>query len=180
MAAIVALRNSDDAALIGAAQSAIHAASDILDQAKHLVERERDGLPVALIFPQELGDLVSSAMDATEVASAILVALHSPDLASQLLNETAIAIKKMRQQLAKCFSDQELMLRRTNIDAKLDNLQLAAGRQLRDAIHRCEGRKLYIDLGLIGPDPQHKELEIAASQKEIGFQLVPESLVDRE
>lgn len=84
-AAVIAFSNSDQTALTGAAQAAEHAARDILDQSKHLVRVEEDGLPVALRMPQELADLVASAVDAFDVASAILVALKRPDLAANLL-----------------------------------------------------------------------------------------------
>ena len=176
-AAIVAYRNSDATALTGAALSAEHAARDILDQAKHLVQREDGGLPAALHLPQELGDLVSSAVDAAEVASAILVALRQPDLAASLLKEMAIEIKQMRQRLAVCFADPEFLFRRTFLDATLDPLQIDTGRQLRDASNRLEWRQLLITLGVICSDPQRKELEIVSGQQEIGFQPVPEAFV---
>src|SRR5271166_709536 len=62
-AAAIALKNGDRTALTGAAQAAEHAARDILDQARHLVRVEEDGLAVALRMPQELADLVASAAD---------------------------------------------------------------------------------------------------------------------
>ena len=133
-------------------------------------------MPVALQFPQELSDLVLSAVDATEVASAILVALKHPDLASSLLNEAVVEITHMRQRLAACFADHEFMLRRTNLDATLDALQMRAGRQLNVALYRCQGRQVLIESGIICPDPQRNELEVKGQQQEFGFLPVPELL----
>ena len=173
-AARIALKNRDCTALTGAAQAAEHAARDILDQARNLVRVEDDGLPAALRMPQELADLVASAADAFEVASAILVALERSDLASELLNEVVATLRGMRKRMAACFDDPERMLRRSKVDATLDNRQVAAGRELRDALHRCLGRQVLIELGAIGPDPLRAEFEMAPRQEDLAFQSVSE------
>ena len=110
-----------------------------------------------------------------EVTTAILVALERSDLASELLNGVVAALGEMRERMATCFSDPERMLRRSKVDyATLDNRQVGAGREHRDALHRCLGRQLLIELGAIGPDPLRAEFETAIRQEDLTFQSVSE------
>jgi hypothetical protein len=173
----VAIKDRERGALIASVGSATEAAHDILGQAKQLAHQmDDDGLPAALGKPQEFCDVVGSVADAFEVASAILVACEQPGHAADLLKEAATTLKNMRQRIAACYDDPELMLRRSRIDANLDSALAASGRTLRDAIHRCEGRQWMIELGVIGPDPNRQELETAIPQEGLAFQAVPENM----
>ena len=174
MQAKIAIENREYGALITAAGSAAQAAHDILSQGKQLVRgTDDDSLPVALQVPQELTELAESITGAFEVASAIPVACEKPQLAAALLKDAVATLKGMRQSLATCYDDPELMLRRSKIDATLDTVLMASGRALRDAVHRCQGRQVLIDLGVIGPDPNGQELEVSVPQEGLAFQTVP-------
>lgn len=76
--------------------------------------------------------------------------------------------------MAACFDYPERMLRRSKVDATLDSLQLAAGRELRDALHHCGGRQVLIAMGAIGPDPLRAEFETTTHQEGLAFQSVSE------
>ena len=168
-AAVTAFRRGDTTALIAAAQSAEHAARDILDQAQHLVRIEEDGLPVALLLPGEHQDILSSAADAMLAASAMLLALDRPDAAAQLIHDTADAIELMRSRLSNRLRDPELFLRRAKADFPPDADLLAAARMHRDTLLWCRGRAVMIEMGLIGPDLERIEFEKVFPQEGIAL-----------
>ena len=56
-AAVVALQHGDRTAMIAAGKDAQQASHDLLDQARHLVRVEEDGLPIAILLPVEHADL---------------------------------------------------------------------------------------------------------------------------
>lgn len=158
-AAVVALQHRDRTALIAAGKDAQQAFHDLLEQARHLVRTEEDGVPVALRLPNELADLCESAADAAYVASAIWISLDSQHTAATVTRESAEALQSMRRKLASVLADPEFLLRRMKADEGRDDHILAAGRRLEAAMHCSFGRTLMIEQGLVSSDPEQMSLE---------------------
>ena len=158
-AAVVALQHRDRTALIAAGQHAQQAFNDLLEQARHLVRIEEDGVPVALRLPGELADLCESAADAAYVASAIWIALDNQHNAATVTRASAEVLHSIRRQLASVLADPEFLLRRMKADEGRDGELQAAGMRLRNAMQWSIGRALMIEQGLITRDPEHLSLE---------------------
>jgi len=174
-AAVVALQHRDRTALIAAGKDAQQAFHDLLEQARHLVRTEEDGLPVALRLPGELADLCESAADAAYVASAIWIALDNPHAAAALTRESAEVFDSMRRKLSTVLADPEFLLRRMKADEGCDDELRAAGRRLQSAMHASLGRSLMIEQGLVAPDPELISFECVQPVQELAFLLLPDA-----
>ncbi len=168
-AAVVALQHRDRTALIAAGKDAQQAFHDLLEQARHLVRVEEDGVPVALRLPGELADLCESAADAAYVASAIWVALDNQHAAAAVTRESAEVLQSMSRKLASVLADPEFLLRRMKSDEGRDDVILAAGRRLEAAMHGSLGRSLMIEQGLVGSDPEQMSLERVQPVSQLAF-----------
>jgi predicted metal-binding protein len=158
-AAVIALQHRDRTALIAAGKDAQQAFHDLLEQARHLIRTEEDGVPVALRLPGELADLGESAADAAYIASAIWIALDNQNAAVSVTRESAKTLRSMRQRLASVLADPEFMLRRMKVDEGRDGALRAAGQRLQRAMHASLGRALMIEQGLVVPDIEQRALE---------------------
>jgi hypothetical protein len=168
-AAVVALQHKDRTALIAAGKDAQQAFHDLLEQARHLVRIEEDGVPVALRLPVELADLCESAADAGYVASAIWIALDNQHSAATVMRESAEALEAMRRKLASVLGDPEFLLRRMKADEGCDAELQTAGRRLESAMQWSIGRALMIEQGLIAASPDHLSLERAEAVSQLTF-----------
>jgi predicted metal-binding protein len=175
-AAVVALQLRDRTALIGAGKDAQQAFHDLLEQARHLVSTEEDGVPVALRLPDELADLCESAADAAYVASAIWIALDSQHEAAKVTRETAEALRSMRRKLSTVLADPEFLLRRMKTDEGRDAALQAAGRRLQSAMQASLGRSLMIEQGLVAPDPEQISFERDQRVQELAFLPLPDTI----
>jgi hypothetical protein len=174
-AAIVAMRHGDRTALIAAGKDAQQAFHDLLEQAKHLVRIEEDGVPVALRMPIELADLCESAADAAYIASSIWIALDSRQEAMTITNEAANALQSVRRKLGTVLTDPELLLRRMKLDEGLDDELQATGRRLQSAIQSLSGRAMMIEHGLVNADPKLASFEFIAPVRELSFVPIGET-----
>ncbi|MEA2756096.1 MAG: hypothetical protein QOJ54_2385, partial [Aliidongia sp.] len=174
--AIAAFRDGDRTALNSAGTSADRAVRDLLALASALVRQERVGLSLALQMPQALGDIILSVMDALEVASAIYIALKHPDIAARMLDEAATEIERMRKRLATSLMEPTLLLERSKLDATLDPALRSAGQQMGRVLEQCRGRKILIEMGIIGFDPLRQEFETISHQEGLAIQRVPEQV----
>jgi hypothetical protein len=177
-AAVVALQHGDRTALIAAGKDVQQASHDLLDQARHLVRVEEDGLPIAILLPVELADLAESAAEAASAASAIWLALDNQAAAAGIMRETADSLESMRRKLASTLIDPELMLRRIKVDEGQDAKLLAAGARLREAMLWSSGRAVMIEQGLILADPARVEFERAIPADGIAFVPVIDTQAD--
>lgn len=168
-AAIVAWQRGDQTALIGAGKDAQQAFHDLLEQARHLVRTEEDGLPVALRLPVEFADLCESAADAAYVASAIWIALGNREAAAAVTRESAEALQAWRRKLAGVLMDPELLLRRAKADEGRDADLLAAGQRLQAAMHASLGRTVMIEQDLVTSDLEPASLERREPVQELAF-----------
>ncbi len=174
VAAVVALQHQDRTAMIAAGKEAQQAFHDLMDQARHLVRIEEDGLPVALRLPDELADLSESAADAAYVASAIWMALDSRDAAAEVTRESAEGLQAIRRRLHAVYSDPEFLLRRMKADAGRDDALLLAGRRLEGAMHASLGRSVMIERGLIAAEPGALSLERIRPSAQPSFIPLPD------
>ena len=150
-AAINARRSNDRTALIMAAKDAEQAGRDLLSQAVQLIRVTQNGVPVGLLHPRELADLVHGAAEAMSIASAMHIALGSRDIASDLMHNTADAIEDVRKKLRTFFADSEFMMRRIETKLASDSEIAAVAALLRENQHWTRGRAVLIDAGLYGP-----------------------------
>jgi len=177
-AAVVALQHGDKTAKIAAGKDAQQAAHDLLEQARHLVRVEEDGLPVAILLPVEHADLAESAAEATLLASAIWLALDNKNAAMGIIRETSDALQAMRRNLAAALADPELLLRRMKADQGRDADLLATGKRLREVIFGLEGRAVLIDQGLISGDTACVEFERAEPVAGLSFLPIVEFVAE--
>jgi hypothetical protein len=174
-AAVVALQHKDRTALIAAGKDAQQAFHDLLEQARHLVRTEEDGLPVALRLPGELADLCESAADAAYVASAIWIALGNQNVAAAVTRESAEVFKSMRRKISTVLADPKFLLRRMKADEGRDDELRAAGRRLQSAMQASLGRSLMIEQGLVAPDPEQISFERIWPVHELAFLPLPDA-----
>jgi hypothetical protein len=179
-AAIVAWQHRDQTALIDAGKDAQQAFHDLLEQARHLVRTEEDGLPAALRLPGEFADLCESAADAAYVASAIWIALGNREAAAAVTRESAEALQAWRRKLAGVLADPELLVRRANADEGRDADLLATGQRLQGAMHASLGRTVMIEQDLVTSDLGPASLERRELIQDLAFVPILSSPSDHQ
>ena len=165
-----------------AASSADEASKDIISQARHLTTVEIDAVPVALISPKELIDLVSAGANAASVASSIYLGLEQRAIGVRILRDAADEVARMRQTLARRVSDPETTLRRLKARMASDAEILAAAKALSHEERWLRGRADMIDAGLIEPSRNGQDFETARSTEGIPLNdvFVEEVLLGQE
>lgn len=157
--ALAARKRRDHTALSIAASNAETGARDLIAQAGHLVRVQLDGLPAALRCADALSELVSGAVEATEIASAMHLALGETGIAAGLLEEAASAIAVMQARLHSALTDPELVVRRTALALASTTDLVSLGEAMRRSRHVLRARAGLIEVGLIVPAAADSELE---------------------
>lgn len=159
------LRNENVAAL--AAKDADEASKDIIAQARHLTVVEVDAVPVALMAPREIADLVAAGANAATVASSMYLGLGQSEIGGRILRDAADEIRAMRLTLARRLSDPEFLIRRFKAKIASDKDIIAAAASLRYEEEGLRNRAVLIDAGLILPEAEGTDFEAAKPQEGI-------------
>jgi hypothetical protein len=173
----VALHSGDRTAMLAEAGRAQDAARNILDQAHDLLRQRPESVPLALVRPGEVVELMHAAAEGMNLCSAIFVSLGSAGAAEGLLREVAGAIRDMRSAIWRELCRPELLMGTLTDKRASDPALRAAAEALRTEEKWLLGRAAMIGAGLIVPDASGKEFEQVKSADEV---LLEEILMSEE